>query len=335
MALPTTTPAPPAETSGDLVASTPLVDRGDLIYAAYLLLPLRAFMAFGRALGWLEMLVRPRVRRAVRANLEQAFGTVKSNGEIARLTRQACEFRHMRMLLVQVVPLMAARGELEKHFPIQNIENLERAVALGKGAIIIGSHVNSIGLLLAVVQLRRRGYDVRCPSPEQRDAWPPTLFRRWINRRYGAPSSVRAAIGGFYAQFNVRPLVKLLNQKVILVLMGDGWHSVGFVDVDFLGRRLPFTNGPISLARVAGCPLVPTFSVGTPDRLHFEMEQYFTVDRDAPATDEIERQVTRFIGRVEKRMLADVPSWQHWFEEDMFSVLERWRTTSLRERYAL
>ena len=171
--------------------------------------------------------------------------------------------------------------------------------------------------------------------PEHRDAWAPTPFRRFVNRLYGAPASLSVAVGAFYAQFNVRPLVKLLNEKVILVLMGDGWHSAGFVDVEFLGRRLPFTNGPISLARVAGCPVVPVFSVGSPDRLHFEIEPYLTMDRSGPPAEEIERKVTQFIGRVEQRMLADVPSWQHWFEADLFSVLERWRSTSIRERYAL
>ena len=321
--------------TGALDATAPAVDRGDVIYLAYVILPLSAFMAFGRALGWLEMLVRPRSRRAVRANLQEAFGAAKSQGEIGRLTRQAFEFRQVRLLLVQVAPLMAARGQLEKLFPIRDIENLERAVALGKGAIIIGSHVNSIGLLLAAAQLRRRGYDVRCPMPEQRDAWAPTPFRRFVNRLYGAPPSLSVAVGAFYAQFNVRPLVKLLNQRVVLMLIGDGWHSAGFVDVEFLGRRLPFTNGPISLARVAGCPVVPAFSVGAAHHLHFEMEPFFTVDRDGPAADEIGRRVTQFIGRVEQRMLADVPSWQHWFEVDLFSVLEHWRSTSIRERYTL
>ena len=230
---------------------------------------------------------------------------------------------------------MAARGKLERYFPIHGIENLERALTLKKGAIILGSHVNSIGLFLAAVQLRRRGYDVRCPRPEERDAWPTTAFRRLINRVYGAPPSLSEAIGGFYAQFNIRPLIKLLDEKVVLILIGDGWHSAGFVDVDFLGRRLPFTNGPISLARVADCPVVPAFSVGTPDRLHFELEPFFTVDRVGPAPEEIDRKVTQFVRRVENRMLADIPSWQHWFEQDLFAVLQRWRSTSIGERYAL
>jgi len=65
------------------------------------------------------------------------------------------------------------------------------------------------------------------------------------------------------------------------------------------------------------------------------LEPFFTVDRVGPAPDEIDRKVTQFVRRVENRMLADIPSWQHWFEQDLFAVLQRWRSTSIGERYAL
>ena len=326
---------PRATINGNLVTAFPIADRGDVIYLAYLLLPMRAFMAFGRVLGWVAMLVKPRSRRAVRANLEQAFGPAKSRGEFARLTRQAFEFSHIRQLLVQVATLMAARGTLETYFPIQDIENLDGAIALGKGAIVIGSHVNSLGLILAVLQLRQRGYDVRCPLPGDRDPWPQTPFRRFVNLLYGAPPSLAVAIGAFHSQFNVRPLINLLNEKVVLMVSGDGLHSAAFADVDFLGRRLPFTSGAISLAQVARCPVVPAFTVGAAHHLHFEFEPFFVVDRAGAAADEIDRKVTQFIGRVEQRLLADIPSWQYWFVEDVFSVFGRWRVRTIRERYAM
>ena len=323
-----------ARASTDLVTKAPVFDRGDVLYAAYLLLPLSAFFAFGRALGWLEMLVRPRSAAAVRANLTDAFGDVKSPREIQRLARKVFEYHQTRVLLAQVAPLLAARGKLERLFPIQGLERLEEALRLNKGAILLGSHVNSIALFLAAIQLRRRGFDVRCPMPESEDAWAPTPFRRLINRLYGAPS-LSQAIGAFYAQFNARPLVRLLSEGTTLVFVGDGWHSASFADVEFLGRKLPFTNGPLGIARAAGCPVIPAFSVGAPDRIHFELEPAFFVDRSGSATDDVSAAVTRFINRVEQRMLADIPCWQHWFERDLFRNLEQWRSKTLQERYTI
>ena len=309
-------------------------DRGDVAYIAYLLLPFGLYLRFGRALGWLEMLIRPRHRRAVRANIETAFRETKPAEEIDRLTRQVFEFHQMRVLLLLVSPLMAADGTLERRFPIKHLEHLDRALAAGKGAILIGSHVNSIGSLLAIARLRQLGYDVRVPMPDPHDAWPLTLIRRTAHRLTGA-RTVSEILGAFYAQFNVRPLITVLNQKAILLLMGDGWHSASFVDADFLGRQLPFTSGPLNVARLAGVPVVPLFAVGQPDRLHFELEPAFYVDRTGTPREAVERNVRYFVSRVEQRMLADIPSWQHWMVEDVFGSLERWRDKPINERYAI
>jgi lauroyl/myristoyl acyltransferase len=309
-----------------------MVDRGDLVYVAYFLLPLPVFLQLGRVLGWLEMLVRPRARRAVKENLQRAFGTTRSRKEIARMHRQVFEFHEMRVLMLLVAPLMAARGQLERYFPVRGLEHLDRAIEAGRGVMILGAHINSIGGLLAAIQLRRLGYDVSCPMPDPRDAWAPTPFRRLIHR-WLKTASVFELIGAFYAQFNVRQIVKRINDGGIVHLMGDGWHSVSFVDADFLGRRLPFTNGPINLARVARCPVVPIFSVGEPNHMHFEIEPAFVVE-SAAAQDDVARKVRYFVSRVEARMLANVPSWQHWMEEDVFATMERWRDRPLEERYA-
>ena len=332
----TRTPSPSGPTVPDataMIASARAFDRGDLVYVAYLLLPLRWFIQLGRPLGWMEMLIHPRVRRGVRANLQQAFGATKSAREISKLTRQVFEYHQMRTLMLLVAPLMTARGQLEKHFPIRNLEHLDRALEAGKSAIIVGSHVNSVGGLLAAIQLRRAGYPVRCPMPERLDAWAPTPFRTLVHRLLGAPS-LSDAIGAFYVQFNVRPLVKALNDRSILLLMGDGWHSASFVDAEFLGRMLPFTNAALSLARSAGVPVLPIFSVGPPHELRFEFEPSFVVERSTPPHEDVERKVRFYVSRVEQRMLADIPCWQHWMVEDVFGKLEGWRSRPIDERYA-
>jgi len=317
-----------------MIARPRKFDRGDLVYVAYLLLPFRWFLQLGRPLGWLEMLVHPRSRRLVRATLEQTFRSTKSRRELATLTRHVFEYHQMRSLMLLVAPLMTVRGQLEKYFPIRNIDALDRALQAGKGAVILSSHVNSVGGFLATIQLRRRGYPVRNPMPDRSDPWAPTPFRRLIHRIFGAPNFIDA-IDAFHAQFNVRPLMKELGAKRILMLVGDGWHSASFVDASFLGRTLPFTTGPLAIARAAEVPVVPLFNVGPPHKMHFEFEPAFVVDRAGNQHDDVARAVRTYIGRVEQRMLADIACWQHWMEGDVFAEMERWRTLTLAERYAL
>ena len=316
-----------------MIATPRKLDRGDLVYVAYLLLPFRWFLQLGRPLGWLEMLMHPRLRRQVRASMEQAFGSTKSPGELATLTRHVFEYHQMRSLMLLAAPLMTVRGQLEKYFPLRNLEELDRVLKEGKGAMILSSHINSVGGLLAIIQLRRRGYPVRSPMPDRNDAWAPTPFRRMIHRIFGAPNMIDA-IDAFHAQFNVRPLIRELEANNILTLVGDGWHSASFADASFLGRTLPFTTGPLAIARVANVPVVPLFNVGAPHRMHFEFEPAFKVDRTGNQVDDVARAVRFYIGRVEQRMLADIPCWQHWMEGDVFALMERWRGRTLSERYA-
>lgn len=316
-----------------IVSAPRRFDRGDLVYLAYLILPFGWFVQLGRPLGWLEMVLHPRARRQVRDSIEQAFATTRSRREIARLTRQVFEYHQMRSLMLLVAPLMTVRGQLEKHFPLRNVEQLDRALEAGKGAIVLSSHVNSVGGLLAIIQLRRLGYPVRSPMPDRRDAWAPTPFRRLIHRIVSAPDMIDA-IDAFHAQFNVRPLMHELSANRILTLVGDGWHSASFVDASFLGRTLPFTTGPLAIARAAGAPVVPLFNVGPPHKMHFEFEAPFMVERTANPHDDVARAVRSYIARVERRMLADIPCWQHWMEGDVFGQMEQWRQRSLAERYA-
>lgn len=308
-------------------------DRGDLVYLAYLLLPFRWFVQLGRPLGWLEMRLHGRLRRQVRDSMQRAFGRAKSPRELDRLTREVFEYHQMRSLLLLVAPLMTARGQLAKYFPLRNLVQLDRALQAGKGAIILSSHVNSVGGLLAIILLRQLGYPVRSPMPDRTDSWAPTPFRRLIHRIFGAPT-VMEAIDAFHAQFNIRPLLKELNAGKILILVGDGWHSAAFADASFLGETLPFTTGPLGIARAAGVPVVPLFNVGAPHRMSFEFETPFVVERTGNALDDVASAVRFYIGRVEQRMLADIPCWQHWMEGDVFAKMESWRHRSLAERYA-
>ena len=86
---------------------------------------------------------------------------------------------------------------------------------------------------------------------------------------------------------------------------------------------------------VAGVSVVPFFSVGPPDRMHFAFEPAFTVERTTPLNLDVERKVRHYVGRVEARMLADIPCWQHWMVEDVFGTLDGWRDKPIHERYAV
>lgn len=308
-------------------------DLSDIAYLLYLILPHRALLEIGRVRGWLDYLLRIGARRAVRGNLRDLL---PGDGawRIETLTRRFFEYHQMRSMLLRLGPLMAVRGDLERLLPIEGLEHLERARAEGRPTMLLAAHVNSVGGLLAIMRLRRLGIDVRSAFPDPDDAWMRTYIQRFIDRRYGA-TTMGEAVGGFYAQFNIRPLIKAIKEGGTLLLVGDGWHSAGFTKVQFLGRTVPFTTGPLGVARLTGATVLPCFIAGTPESLRVVIQPGFEVAAASSDPADLERKTTEFAKRVEQHLLAHIPCWQHLLVPNVFEAMSSLLDKSIAQRYAM
>lgn len=330
--------APASSVAGDRVGEplrteVRVADLGDIAYLLYLVLPHRAMLEVGRLRGWLDYLLRAGARRAVRGNLRDLFPDA-SAWRIETLTRRFFEYHHMRAVLLLLGPLMAARGDLERILPVDGLEHLERARAEGHGTMLLGAHVNSVGGLLAIMVLRRRGIDVRSAFPDPDDAWTQTWFRRVIDRRFGA-QTMGDAVCGFYAQFNIRPIVRAITDGGTLLLMGDGWHTASFTEVQFLGRTVPFTTGPLGIARLTGATVLPCFIAGTPGAFRVSIQPGFRIAPARTDSADLERKTVEFAKRVEQHLLEHVSCWQHLTVPNVFETMSSMVDKSIAERYAI
>lgn len=307
------------------------MSRDDVLLLFYLVLPLEFFLLAGTARGWLEYVLRPRARRAVRGNLRDLLPADTPARTVGAATRRFFRFHQRRHVLLTLAPLMRARGELGRILSFEGLDVLERALAAGRGVILLGSHVHSASMLTALMELRRRGLDVRVAFPAQESPWAPSAVRRWLLGRYGALTLVDAA-GAFHTQFNVRPLVSVLRTGAALLLLGDGWHAASFSEVELFGQRLPLTTGPLALARLTGVPVVPMFVTGIPGRQRVIFEEAFTVEGSA-ADGGTERALQHYARRLEHYVGLDVACWQHVEEANLLDHLRGWRDRSLAERY--
>jgi lauroyl/myristoyl acyltransferase len=102
------------------------------------------------------------------------------------------------------------------------------------------------------------------------------------------------------------------------------------VDCAFLGRRIPFPTGVVSVARSAGVPLVPVFATGPAERMQFVIDPPVLVGRDPQAVEET---VTAYVARLEEFVRARPTAWEHWLVPNALGVLETWRERPLRAKY--
>lgn len=311
------------------VHKTPLVTLSDLTYVSYPFVPLRWLCALARFHGTVQYRTNKRSTAAVRDNLASANGKL-SDAELEAMTRRFFEYSSLRNLLLLLSPKLTDDKMLEL-FTVDGLDRLDRALAAGKGVVLLASHLNSVSVFMLVIMLRRRGYDIRVAFTVERDSWSSSRFRSLLNKVTG-DRTYFDHIGAFYCQLNIRPIVRALSQGAAVLQTGDGWHSAGFVEVDFLNRRLPFTTGMLRVAQETGATVVPIFTEGSPpDRLKFKIEEPFSVPRNEP----VDASVTAFARRLEHYLTENLECWEHWRVPDALETLASVPKQTLEKRYKI
>ena len=309
--------------------SPPLVALSDIAYLLYGIVPTSWLILMARIHGRVLYLVRRRSAKAIRSNLAWVLNYKGDTRSAAAAARRFFEWQQVRVLLLHLSQRMDVE-EMKEMFPVSGLEQLDEAIADGQGAILLLSHLNSLGGFLAVILLRRMGYDVRVAIPMDGDPWAPSRLRRALDWLRGeAPESILESLGAFYCQFNIRPIISALREKAIVAQTGDGWHSAGFVDVEFLGNLLPFTTGVMSIARSTGTAVVPLFTVGAPPEIRFVLEESFAIS----TPEELNESVAHYAARMEAYVIENPESWQHWEIENTIATMASWRDRSLSDKY--
>ena len=311
---------------------TRLVEPPDVAHVLYPFLPLRALYGLARAHGRVTNLVARRQRATVRANLAGAVGATGAAADVDALTRRFFEYKAARSLLLALATQLTD-DELERLLPVDGLEHLDAALELGRGVILLGSHLNSLTMFNAIIMLRRRGYDIGVALPEPDDPWQPSRFRARVARRRRLPSMYEST-GAFFAQFNIRPIVSRLAANAIVAQTGDGLHSARFVGAPFLGRELPFPTGMAAVAQLTGAAIVPIFQVGAaPYRLRVVLEEPLTIEKGDDAEAALRAGVAAYARLLEHHLRENLACWEHWLIDDTLATIESWPRRPLEERY--
>ena len=158
------------------------------------------------------------------------------------------------------------------------------------------------------------------------------VLEKFVGRR----DTLKEAIGGFYCQFNVRPLVKRLKENQIIGQTGDGWHSANFVETEFLGRKLPFTTASWSIAQISGAAIVPMFIPGNPSGgMRIILEKPITFDNSVDKASDMKKMITKYAGMLERYVLEGIPAWQHWSKPQALDALVEWTQQDIEKRYEM
>ncbi len=227
-------------------------------------LPEHAAIRLGALGGRAAVRLSPRHRERARTNLRIAFPDW-SDAQVDALLRR--NFSEMGRIVVEWARHARLSPEaLLARVEFAGIEHLEKALARGRGALVVTAHYGHWELIPSATRYRLPQVEV---TPTGR-----TLHNPWVQAMV---ASRRNLGGGFVLERDTAEIIRALRRNAVVGILVDLRRSRkrGGILVPFLGRRAWTTHGPATIARRTGAALIPAFTrrtLGVRHRIEFLSE---------------------------------------------------------------
>ena len=218
-----------------------------LIIMMLRLMPRRMAIGFMKSTGRLIFRLAGSERTRTIRQLTMALGKEKTASEIEAI---ACRvFMHFAAISVDFVRLPdIIRQGINNLIDTQGMEHLDKAMAEGKGVIMITGHFGNWELLGA--WLAQNGYPLKVVGTSLDDPRLDALVVR--NRNAAGYTNIARGKG-------TREIIRTLRQGHVIGMLIDQDTEVQSLFVNFFGRPAYTPTGAAVLARKLNVPIIPIF----------------------------------------------------------------------------
>lgn len=289
----------------------------DLLWFLYLY-PLRLLSAFvSRAqLYRIGRIAEPLVQFHWRRRVKKAICWIVSAcgctpGQAARIARASVS-NNMFRILDDLLVFRPSCGRPLQCTGIQGVEHLERAISMGRGAIILTGHfcANRIAeRYLAAIGHPMLSIHNKRPSNRAEGL----LGRRILQPRYielqrqANPDVVYTQD----AECSLKILARLRTGGLVNLQL-DGVAATRAVEGTLLGVAWRFGAGIFDLARLSGCAVVPMLCLGGGSQLEIRFSPMLNPAKAASRDDYIAANLPVFTQAVEKLIVDHPQEWRLW-----------------------
>ncbi len=269
-------------------------------------LPRRTALNLGRRLGLLSRWLMPRRRQLARDNLALAFPEKPDTERDAMLVEM---FGHLGVGFAEMLrlDLLHSAGDIKRDCDLQGEEHLRKALAEGRGCILLTGHVGfwEAGNFI----FSALGYPIGVVAKPMRNPLIDSYFLR-----------MRETAGGYIinSRKGARRILKALQQNHLVgVLLDQHAGRQQGVQVPFFGRPAWTTPIIAEIAMKYRVPVVPAFAWWLPDH-RYNLRIYPLFHLEGEATPERITENTALLTRhIEEAVRRDPAQW--------FWVHRRWR----------
>ncbi len=210
-------------------------------------LSLASALRVGRLIGWVYGSVIRYRRGYVLSTLRRCFPE-KSGPELREIADEM--YRGLGMNLVEVARLAGGNVEdLDPRVSVEGEEHVQKALAQGKGVLMLTAHLGNWDLLGMFTA--KRGYKLTIISKEIKN---PALNDMWMKLREEFGVKIVLSHNSY------RACLKILKQNELIGFILDTNRPPGAgVFVDFFGRPASTTPGLAFMSAQSGAPVIPVF----------------------------------------------------------------------------
>jgi Kdo2-lipid IVA lauroyltransferase/acyltransferase len=212
-------------------------------------LPERAALGLGALGGRAARRLSRRYRERALTNMRVAFPDW-SQDRLDALSRQ--NFAEMGRIVIEWARHSRLSPEaLLARVEFEGLEHLEKAIARGRGALVVTAHYGHWELIPSAGRYRLPQMEI---TPTGR-----TLHNPWVQAMV---ASRRNLGGGFVLERDTAEIIRALRRNASVGILVDLRRSRkrGGILVPFLGRRAWTTHGPATIARRTGAALIPAYT---------------------------------------------------------------------------
>ena len=272
-------------------------------------LPLRTCRVLGDFLGEITwVLVPPKRKKLAVDNIIKCLKLPLKDAE-SMAKKSWTRFGYM---IIEVLRFPKMKEDINRYIRIEGKEHMEKALSLGKGAVIATAHSGNWELLGGALALN--GFPIVGVAQKQKNG----AFDRFINE-------YRSLIGIHVTyKSGVKEMFKMIGEGwVIGLLMDQDAGMQNGIILDFFGRATSCVTGPAAIARFQGAPILPVFISQNSDGTHLvKIHEAVFVEKTRDKHEDMKK-TTALLTQIIEQHIRSCPNEWFWLHDRWKSVEKR------------
>jgi len=222
------------------------------------IMPARFLYSFANFVSFLAYRFAGKQKRIALDSLSLAFGKEKTRPELEQIAKDC--FTFMARSAVELMFFFDKPFTLKSRVAIEGRDNLDKALAGGRGVILVSAHFGNFPLLLG--RLAVEGYKAGGIMKPMHDSRVEKIF---LEKRD------KFGVKTIYSQPReacVNNTIQALRNNELVFIPIDQNFGTGGVFVNFFGKQAATAVGPVVLAQRTGSALIPCFIIRQGDNTH-------------------------------------------------------------------